>query len=199
MPEHEPSSAESVERRPGLGIIVLVNVLAVPVALVMAMAIWDYAASIQAGGRLLDPKDAHNSAIGLMTVVVFPFVLYLIYFMNLGETTKQAQRALLSLLIVVVPYSAYSLYTTYVLFAPNSPWLAIDDAPRSLTSALGLLSFCGCLSFGTIVRRRIIIGFGKKRHPLCQRCGYDLTGLTVARCPECGIPFDSKLLENKGQ
>ncbi|MFO0839646.1 MAG: hypothetical protein U1D55_14110 [Phycisphaerae bacterium] len=24
----------------------------------------------------------------------------------------------------------------------------------------------------------------------CRSCGYALVGLTVARCPECGLPFD---------
>src|ERR1043166_8412508 len=24
----------------------------------------------------------------------------------------------------------------------------------------------------------------------CERCDYDLRGLTVARCPECGLEFD---------
>ncbi len=26
----------------------------------------------------------------------------------------------------------------------------------------------------------------------CRRCGYNLTGLTEARCPECGQPFERK-------
>lgn len=25
----------------------------------------------------------------------------------------------------------------------------------------------------------------------CSRCGYNLTGLTLPRCPECGTPFDA--------
>lgn len=33
------------------------------------------------------------------------------------------------------------------------------------------------------------------KHPgLCGRCGYPLHGLTEPRCPECGTPFDPKLL-----
>src|ERR1043165_1037314 len=28
--------------------------------------------------------------------------------------------------------------------------------------------------------------------PKCLACGYVLLGLTVARCPECGAPFDPK-------
>ncbi len=35
----------------------------------------------------------------------------------------------------------------------------------------------------------------KKHHPMtCVNCGYLLYGLTEARCPECGTPFDAKLL-----
>lgn len=30
--------------------------------------------------------------------------------------------------------------------------------------------------------------------PRCDRCGYLLIGLTEARCPECGHPFDARLL-----
>jgi hypothetical protein len=34
-----------------------------------------------------------------------------------------------------------------------------------------------------------------KRHPMmCVKCGYLLYGLTQPRCPECGTPFDPKLL-----
>jgi len=29
---------------------------------------------------------------------------------------------------------------------------------------------------------------------LCRTCGYPLHGLTEARCPECGTPFDRELL-----
>ncbi|UCD28548.1 MAG: hypothetical protein JSV03_15940 [Planctomycetota bacterium] len=29
----------------------------------------------------------------------------------------------------------------------------------------------------------------------CTKCGYNLTGLTEPRCPECGTAFDTKLLE----
>ncbi len=31
----------------------------------------------------------------------------------------------------------------------------------------------------------------------CRSCGYNLHGLTEPRCPECGTPFDEKLLEQK--
>jgi len=33
---------------------------------------------------------------------------------------------------------------------------------------------------------------------VCLECGYNLTDLTVARCPECGTPFDPALLHKSG-
>ncbi len=31
--------------------------------------------------------------------------------------------------------------------------------------------------------------------PICLKCGYDLRGQTEPRCPECGTPFDVRLIE----
>lgn len=33
--------------------------------------------------------------------------------------------------------------------------------------------------------------------PICVTCGYDLRGQREPRCPECGRPFDEKLLASK--
>lgn len=30
--------------------------------------------------------------------------------------------------------------------------------------------------------------------PICLKCGYDLRGQEIARCPECGEAFDERLL-----
>jgi hypothetical protein len=38
----------------------------------------------------------------------------------------------------------------------------------------------------------------KSALPKCSKCGYDLTGLTVARCPECGRPFEPALVHQNG-
>ncbi len=39
-----------------------------------------------------------------------------------------------------------------------------------------------------------------RRHPPghCQRCGYNLRGLTVPRCPECATEFDHSTVTGKG-
>lgn len=42
--------------------------------------------------------------------------------------------------------------------------------------------------------KRIGARHASTRLYICRRCGYDLRGLTEARCPECGHRFDSRLL-----
>ncbi len=37
----------------------------------------------------------------------------------------------------------------------------------------------------------------RKKKGLCEKCAYDLRGLTEPRCPECGTAFDPKLLSEK--
>ena len=37
----------------------------------------------------------------------------------------------------------------------------------------------------------------RKRPGYCGYCGYCLTGLTEARCPECGTDFDSRLSDQE--
>lgn len=43
------------------------------------------------------------------------------------------------------------------------------------------------------IRRQIL----QRGRAVCMRCGYDLQGLTEARCPECGMGFDPILLGNR--
>ena len=35
--------------------------------------------------------------------------------------------------------------------------------------------------------------------PICIDCGYDLRGQTAPKCPECGTPFDARLLQKQNQ
>jgi len=43
------------------------------------------------------------------------------------------------------------------------------------------------------LRRQLI----ERGVPICFRCGYDLRGQDRPRCPECGQPFDERLLKAK--
>ncbi len=50
------------------------------------------------------------------------------------------------------------------------------------------------LLFRSRIRRRLREQLVAKDVPVCLHCGYDLSGQTVARCPECGNPFEEALL-----
>jgi hypothetical protein len=55
---------------------------------------------------------------------------------------------------------------------------------------LGAAAMQGVILTVAVVRRSRY----KRFRLICQRCGYCLKGLTEARCPECGMPFDPRLL-----
>ncbi len=44
------------------------------------------------------------------------------------------------------------------------------------------------------LRRFLRLQLVKRGIPICLKCGYDLRGQTEPRCPECGTPFDAKLI-----
>ncbi len=52
-----------------------------------------------------------------------------------------------------------------------------------------------------LVSRLLLTGMSKLRRFAaaneCHRCGYLLTGLTKARCPECGMPFDPSRIKEQ--
>ena len=51
----------------------------------------------------------------------------------------------------------------------------------------------------SVVRRRLCEQLVAKGVPICIKCGYDLRGQNVPRCPECGTPFDETLLNASGE
>ena len=62
------------------------------------------------------------------------------------------------------------------------------DKLISLSLALGAVIGLVVLSrFLLRLRRRLVSGPGApSEEGVCQRCGYDLRGLEIPRCPECG-------------
>jgi hypothetical protein len=52
----------------------------------------------------------------------------------------------------------------------------------------------GTLALPVAARRLARRASARECQPTCAKCGYDLRGLTIARCPECGEPFHPALL-----
>jgi predicted RNA-binding Zn-ribbon protein involved in translation (DUF1610 family) len=48
------------------------------------------------------------------------------------------------------------------------------------------------------IAHRIRLALRKRKIPVCMVCGYNLTGLTEPRCPECGQPYDLSLCPECG-
>lgn len=139
-------------------------------------------------------KGGQTATAAVINVLLFPFVLYLVYFMNFGKTSKQALIAGFSFLLTLMPCLAYLFHAVQ----PSLPGGYVDF--QLVMGALLLLFFWGFLLLRTIARWRIIHPPpAKEQYPRCESCGYNLTGLTEARCPECGIPFDPKLLADQPQ
>ena len=58
---------------------------------------------------------------------------------------------------------------------------------------VGLFLVPGGVSF--LAARQFYLGIGKSIQPLtnrCSTCGYDLTGNTSGRCPECGTHIEAR-------
>ncbi len=66
-----------------------------------------------------------------------------------------------------------------------------------ISTMVFMLLFSVCIwgvetAFRRPIRRAIRSELNRRGFPICQRCGYSLTGLTEPRCPECGQPFEPK-------
>src|SRR5204862_3673374 len=73
---------------------------------------------------------------------------------------------------------AYANITTVLPLAPIWAGLTID---AGLYGAL-----VWCVSFGPLYPLRAVRRALRSRTGMCRQCGYDLQGLDVWRCPECG-------------
>jgi hypothetical protein len=72
--------------------------------------------------------------------------------------------------------------------------------PQQLEVALQVLVFSAwwvflIWFFRREIQRRLRLQLLQEGVPICIDCGYQLRGLTEPRCPECGKPFDAKLLD----
>ena len=77
------------------------------------------------------------------------------------------------------------------------PMLGVPVERRGLLRGINLLvvillSGGVSLMFRSKIRRWLREYLATIGIPVCVNCGYNLTGLTEARCPECGQPFEPR-------
>jgi hypothetical protein len=79
-----------------------------------------------------------------------------------------------------------------VVTSPVTPMLGnpVNLTIRQIKTPIGLLFFVP-LMFLLGLSRKPFRTYHRKKHGLCITCGYDLRGLTEARCPECGSPYST--------
>ena len=75
----------------------------------------------------------------------------------------------------------------------------LKELPRWIVSSIMALMWLGIIVWSVWltrarIRRRLREMLILEGFPICGPCGYDLRGSTEPRCPECGAPFDKKLL-----
>ena len=73
--------------------------------------------------------------------------------------------------------------------------------PRLIVSSITTLLWVGFVFWlvwltRARIRRKLREELINRGFAICGPCGYDLRGLTESRCPECGSPFDKKLLND---
>jgi hypothetical protein len=97
---------------------------------------------------------------------------------------------------IVVPIVVVGYVMTKYLGSSMHSMFAL---PRGIVSSIVALMWFGlsCWSLWlsrTLIRRRLREELIEDGFAICRSCGYDLRGLTESRCPECGTPFDKRLL-----
>ena len=61
----------------------------------------------------------------------------------------------------------------------------------------GMVGIGLSFAFRNWIRTRLRQQLISKGVPICIRCGYDLRAQVIPRCPECGTPFDTLLMETQ--
>ncbi len=176
--------------------LVLANLVALWIVYTMTMIIVESAQICLDAKATFAKSQKAGVTVGLAVanLLLFPLVLYVVYFMNFGKTRRQARMAAWSFLLIVMPCVGDLVYS----FRPSLPGGYVDA--ELVVSAILVLCLFSVLLYASILRWRIIHPRAPEvLHLRCERCGYNLTGLTEPRCPECGTPFDPKLLAGESQ
>jgi hypothetical protein len=133
----------------------------------------------------------YDAQIEIDLLIIYLYLLLPLGFLLLEYSTPH-RWIRLSLTLSFVALALVTYAAVQALPSKSEPGSAIQSYGALYGPwivGLGLLS----LLLGVfVVPRRIRPGH-------CPACGYELRGLTEPRCPECGTPFDPKLLEETTQ
>ena len=97
------------------------------------------------------------------------------------------------------------LLSYLVVWVTARRWLSLQSPLVKCVAwgalGLGVAVAVPCVRTWLLRRRiahRIRLALRKRKIPVCMVCGYNLTGLTEARCPECGQRYDLSLCPECG-
>jgi len=112
--------------------------------------------------------------------------------------TAKSQRPTLLLasvfLVLVLATVGVMLYLTTTFLPPGRVSEFVGQMICQLLISL-IMAYMGIRLWVTPIRRSLRRTLVNRGVPICIPCGYDLRGQDKAACPECGAPFDPKLLD----
>lgn len=85
-------------------------------------------------------------------------------------------------------------------FSPNAPQTIFGvSVPHDVSINLALLELAGAFVFGLVLVVAVFVSLIRRlsrSHPQgrCRKCGYDLRA-SKDRCPECGTPIPSTVMQ----
>lgn len=157
------------------------------------------------GFHSLPIAQAQNAVwyMAIWTVALPISIVALLYaFRAVVRRDNQSRRTARSLAIISVGFCAICTFIYIYREARQAANPQGIIVPRS--NALFGLLLLGCGPQFLICSAAYLVLQQYDRHPLrsdtiprCRKCGYNLTGLTEARCPECFTPFDPEQLDPK--
>ena len=113
-------------------------------------------------------------------------------FEPLGIPERVLVSAIPSITMAVRLLLVHSVIAGWIYF--DSPRHRIG---RAVWVAFGFVF--GLIGLAVYLLRVILFKYelGERPVPTCRRCGYNLTGLTSDKCPECGSPIPLGITDNR--
>lgn len=168
------SASENNDARGRGGVARKVEVASSAIALVVASSIMMYAGRFSIGMLIFFPW------------VILPYIAFFVVTTHLyrSKPNTALPRTAATTSVLMLAFTSLVYIDGILIHAGGQSGLLFLVVPVYLLVG-GFVTLGIGLAFGTRLR---IVGY-------CQECGYNLKGLTEARCPECGTPFDETLLK----